>query len=286
MEEAILKGAKKRDVRAGLVLPPVDFEANIATLNAKWSTEDTGFAGDAITPEQAMSSLMYPQVFADYMKRRKAKGRALRYLPTPVYFYAMAPGQSFEMTIPSGISADVLKIAPENAHDEVVVTVELRRVCPLKEGKRKVIFAVNGREQHFDVKDNTGAFVFEGEMADPKNLDQIASPMPGLVEKMLVVQGQTVSAGDTLCTISAMKMEVKVTASKTGTGIVYIVLYILFFKHVYVSFQLQLCQFKLARELWNGRFCSPLSKCSFCIAQSTSCSMPKLKYAFVTALKN
>lgn len=33
--------------------------------------------------------------------------------------------------------------------------------------------------------------------------------MPGLVEKMLVKEGQAVSAGDVLCTVSAMKMEVK-----------------------------------------------------------------------------
>ena len=33
--------------------------------------------------------------------------------------------------------------------------------------------------------------------------------MPGVVEKMLVSEGQKVATGDILCTISAMKMEVK-----------------------------------------------------------------------------
>ena len=32
--------------------------------------------------------------------------------------------------------------------------------------------------------------------------------MPGVVEKLLVSVGQSVAAGDTLCTVSAMKMEV------------------------------------------------------------------------------
>jgi pyruvate carboxylase len=36
--------------------------------------------------------------------------------------------------------------------------------------------------------------------------------MPGLVEKILVSEGQSVKAGDVLCTISAMKMEVKITS--------------------------------------------------------------------------
>lgn len=45
----------------------------------------------------------------------------------------------------------------------------------------------------------------------------MASPMPGVVEKVLVTEGKQVAAGDVLCTISAMKMEVKVTAPAAGT---------------------------------------------------------------------
>ena len=40
--------------------------------------------------------------------------------------------------------------------------------------------------------------------------------MPGVVEKVLVSPGQHVEVGDTLATISAMKMEVKVTAPMSG----------------------------------------------------------------------
>ena len=45
----------------------------------------------------------------------------------------------------------------------------------------------------------------------------MASPMPGLVDKLNVTDKQQVSAGDVLCVISAMKMEVKVTAPCAGT---------------------------------------------------------------------
>jgi biotin carboxyl carrier protein len=38
----------------------------------------------------------------------------------------------------------------------------------------------------------------------------------GVVEKLLVSVGQSVAAGDTLLTVSAMKMEVKVTAPADG----------------------------------------------------------------------
>lgn len=36
--------------------------------------------------------------------------------------------------------------------------------------------------------------------------------MPGIVDKLLVTEKQTLQAGDVICVISAMKMEVKVTA--------------------------------------------------------------------------
>jgi biotin carboxyl carrier protein len=40
--------------------------------------------------------------------------------------------------------------------------------------------------------------------------------MPGSIEKVLVKVGQKVSPGDILLTVSAMKMEVKVTAPHDG----------------------------------------------------------------------
>ena len=41
--------------------------------------------------------------------------------------------------------------------------------------------------------------------------------MAGVIEKVLVKEGQTVEAGAVLCIVSAMKMEVKVSAPMAGT---------------------------------------------------------------------
>jgi pyruvate carboxylase len=213
VEEAILKGAKRRMERAGLVLPPADFAAHIAGLSAKW--------GRPITPEESMSSLMYPQVFADFMARREKKGSLLRYLPTPVYLYGMVPGDTFVMHVPLALAQHSARChldggAP-SSDAPVAVTVEMKRVGPLKAGSlRTVVLAVNGHEQHVEVKDSSGKFVFEGPMADTSKPGHVASPMPGQVEKLLVAEGDKVAAGDTLCTISAMKMEVKCTAPFDG----------------------------------------------------------------------
>ena len=47
-------GTPRRTVRAGLVLPPANFIAHLAGLGGRW--------GRDISPEEGMSSLMYPQV--------------------------------------------------------------------------------------------------------------------------------------------------------------------------------------------------------------------------------
>ena len=215
VEDAILKGAEKRTVRAGLVLTPEDFQANMEKLSKVWD--------QPITAEMGMSSIMYPAVFKDFMTRRAEKGLLLRYLPTPVYFYAMEAGQSFTMEAPASLLDEILenKVVVCDGHQANArtskVDISLKRVGPLKDGKRLVVFGVNDTEQHIEVKDSTGAFVFEGPMADASDDTQLASPMPGAIEKVFVKPGQKVAAGDTVMIISAMKMEVKSTAPFDGT---------------------------------------------------------------------
>lgn len=48
-------------------------------------------------------------------------------------------------------------------------------------------------------------------------LEQVGSPMPGVVEKLLVAEGASVSEGDVVAIVSAMKMEVQVKTTKAGT---------------------------------------------------------------------
>lgn len=172
---------------------------------------------------------MYPQVFNDYMTRVQKKGPLLTNLPTPVYLYAVAAGDVFDFELTYSQLAHVLSSVPAsivNNNELFNVRVELQRVSAIAQGHRTVTFKiqvfssnaiVHGETQSVEVKDTGGVFVFEGPMADPKKpTKEVPSPMSGIIEKVLVSAGQTVKAGDVLYLVSAMKMEVKVTAPCDG----------------------------------------------------------------------
>jgi pyruvate carboxylase len=250
VEEMILKGdlSSKRTVRAGLTLPSVNLEEHRQKLQAQHNE----WYHETISLEMAMSSLMYPQVFDDYMNRLKTRGTLLTRLPTLVYFYACTAGDEFLLHLPiaelrflfnafpasdSALATDYLSRARRtNALNEevVVIRVEVQRVSAIAQQKRTVVFnlqllsslkesvpeveVVYSEVQQSEVKDTGGVFVFEGAMADPsKPMQQIGSPMSGVIEKVLVSAGDRVKAGDVLCTVSAMKMEVKVSAPSDAT---------------------------------------------------------------------
>ncbi len=54
------------------------------------------------------------------------------------------------------------------------------------------------------------------EKADRNHPGHVAAPFAGVVT-LVVAEGQTVSAGDTVATIEAMKMEAAITAPRGGT---------------------------------------------------------------------
>lgn len=146
-------------------------------------------------------------MYEDYTQRLAKDGPYFRHLPTPQALYGCAPGDpSFTLSaIPFTTSGPASPLR-----------VRLERISPLKNKKRDVIFVIahDNQEERYttSVKDASGGFEFEGDMASPENPKELGSPMPGAVEKLLVASGDEAKAGDTLAVISAMKMEVKVTA--------------------------------------------------------------------------
>ncbi|CAB1101717.1 unnamed protein product [Ectocarpus sp. CCAP 1310/34] len=137
-------------------------------------------------------------------------------LPTPVFWYGLVVGQEF--SICPANPADLLLKDGDGGDGSTEVKVRLERVGPAKKGgMRTVSFTVGGAVQNVEVKDSVSGNDFDGPMAGAGNALEVGSPMPGVVEKVLVEVGSSVSEGEVVAVVSAMKMEVQVKATTAGT---------------------------------------------------------------------
>jgi pyruvate carboxylase len=82
---------------------------------------------------------------------------------------------------------------------------------------RTVMFIINGQLRPVEVRDRSIANeVPAAEKADRGNSNHVAAPFAGVVAVGVSV-GDKVSAGQTIATIEAMKMEAPITAPGDGT---------------------------------------------------------------------
>ena len=75
--------------------------------------------------------------------------------------------------------------------------------------EKKVVIRVNGNEYTLDVKDRYDLLLKQlgiSNMATSK-VNDIKAPMPGLVFKIVVAEGQTITKGEPVLILEAMKME-------------------------------------------------------------------------------
>ncbi|EGB12997.1 hypothetical protein AURANDRAFT_52076 [Aureococcus anophagefferens] len=209
VQQAILGDRKPLTTRPSAALPPADFGAEAARLAAAH--------GRPLDAERTMASVLYPKVFDDFMRFCVDETCVSVYLPTPVYLHGLAVGQTARL---ASLPAPLAKLeCGVDAVDAVVdVDVTLKRVGPLKAGRmRTLVFDVNGAEQRVEVKNPAPEGEFDGPMADAGDAAHVAAPMPGAVDKVLAADGAAVAAGDDLCVVSAMKMEVAVKCHRAGT---------------------------------------------------------------------
>jgi len=152
-------------------------------------------------PHEVVSMALYPRVVADYYDFRKKHGD-VSILDTPTFFFGLEPGQEVWVTIEEGKT----------------LLIGLETVGELKEdGTRTVYFRLNGAPRHVEVMDReAGVEVAESRKADAGKPGEVGAPMPGTVLEVHVAEGDTVSAGDPLLTLEAMKMETVVRAPVDG----------------------------------------------------------------------
>ncbi|KAJ9622092.1 pyruvate carboxylase [Knufia peltigerae] len=188
-----LRGRRKMDKRPGLYLDPVDFAEVKKTLKEKYQiTSETDIA----------SYVMYPKVYEDYRKFVDKYGD-LSVLPTKFFLNKPEIGEEFHVELEKG----------------KVLILKLLAVGPLSEetGQREVFYEVNGEIRQILIDDTKAAVENTSRpKADPSDSSQVGAPMAGVVVEVRAKEGHEVKKGDPLAVLSAMKMEMVISAPHSG----------------------------------------------------------------------
>jgi pyruvate carboxylase len=189
LQAKVLRGRQPLLDRPGAHLAPADFEATRRQLQQQLHRP--------ATDREVVTQLLYPRVFPDFAAHQ-AKFSDTSVLPTPVFFYGMAPGEEVSVTIEEGKTLIVKFLTVGDPHPD---------------GTRLVFFELNGQPREVVVVDRALAGNVKAHAkAEPGNPRQVGAPMPGVVVTVAVVPGEQVSKGQKLMTLEAMKMETTVYA--------------------------------------------------------------------------
>ncbi len=166
------------------------------------SAEDEAVLVQPGTKRQAaLNRLLFPGPTREFEAHRDTYGDTSR-LSANQFFYGLRQGDEHRVVLERGVE---LLIGLEAVSD------------PDERGMRTVMCILNGQLRPVLVRDHSVASdVPTAEKADRANPDHIAAPFAGVVTVGVDV-GDTVSAGETIATIEAMKMEAAITAPKAGT---------------------------------------------------------------------
>ncbi len=189
LQKLVLKGEEPITCRPGELLPPVDFAAARREVerflpNAKDRT--------------VISWCLYPKVVEEFCRHRKEYGYITR-MGSHVFFNGMALGETNQINIEDGKTLAV-KYLGLGDHNE--------------DGTRSVLFELNGMRREVAVPDalEEKAAAQRTPLADPEDKAQIGAPMPGVVSRVLVREGDMVEHNQAVLLIESMKMETSVVA--------------------------------------------------------------------------
>ncbi|PWY63343.1 pyruvate carboxylase [Aspergillus eucalypticola CBS 122712] len=188
-----LRDRRKLDKRPGLYLEPLDLAKIKAQIRENYG---------AATEYDVASYAMYPKVFEDY-KKFVAKFGDLSVLPTRYFLAKPEIGEEFHVELEKG----------------KVLILKLLAIGPLSEqtGQREVFYEVNGEVRQVSVDDKKASVE---NTARPKaelgDSSQVGAPMSGVVVEIRVHDGLEVKKGDPIAVLSAMKMEMVISAPHSG----------------------------------------------------------------------
>ncbi|CAG8977117.1 hypothetical protein HYALB_00003338 [Hymenoscyphus albidus] len=188
-----LRNRRKLDKRPGLSLEPLDLAKIKKEIHTKWGS---------VTECDVSSYAMYPKVFEDYKKFCQKYGD-LSVLPTKYFLSKPEIGEEFHVDLEKGKT----------------LILKLLAVGPLSDttGQREVFYEVNGEVRQVTVDDNKAAVENTSRpKADPNDSSHVGAPMSGVVVEIRVHDGHDVKKGDPIAVLSAMKMEMVISAPHAG----------------------------------------------------------------------
>ncbi|HKP06477.1 MAG TPA: pyruvate carboxylase [Microbacterium sp.] len=162
--------------------------------------EQDGLGGDPATRRRTLNRLLFPGPAREFEKNRETYGD-LASLGTPDYLYGLKPGEEHVAEIDPGVQLYVGLEAIGEADDK---------------GMRTVMTTLNGQLRPVFVRDRSiKVEARQAEKADTSKPGQVAAPFSGVVT-LKAKAGDTVTAGQPVASIEAMKMEAAITAPVDG----------------------------------------------------------------------
>jgi pyruvate carboxylase len=194
LQRKVLKGEAAINVRPGALLPELD----LARARAEGENACDRQLGD----REFASYLMYPKVFTEFAHTVRRYG-PVWVMPTPVFFYGMKPGEEITVEIERGKVLVIQLTAIGETHED---------------GRVELFFELNGQPRLVAVPNRAAAATAQQRRkAEDGNDAHVAAPMPGSIATLVVKPGQSVTAGDVLLTLEAMKMETALHAPRDAT---------------------------------------------------------------------
>ncbi|WP_118914640.1 pyruvate carboxylase [Mycobacterium shigaense] len=163
--------------------------------------DEAALALNGIKRQATLNRLLFPGPTKEFEEHREIYGDT-SHLSANQFFYGLRQGEEHSVELERGVD---LLIGLEAISE------------PDERGMRTVMCIINGQLRPVLVRDRSiASSVPTAEKAERGNTDHVAAPFAGVVT-VGIAEGDRVSAGQTIATIEAMKMEAPITAPKEAT---------------------------------------------------------------------
>jgi pyruvate carboxylase len=193
VQKILLRGTAPVKGRPSANMPAADFAAEKESLEKK--------TGHAISNEDLLSYLLYPEVFLKFDKFRQVHSD-VSVLPTPAFFYGLKSGEEITVEIEAGKTLIIKFMTTSDPHPD---------------GTRTLFFDLNGQPRAVNVRDKALRVVERAHpKADPAEAGQVGATTAGVISGIAVQANQNVERGAKLMTLEAMKMQSNIYAPIAG----------------------------------------------------------------------